>query len=47
MWRGILTSCLYAKVDLGLRRVGDGVATKIHIHTDEKQETESKNCYYY
>lgn len=40
---GFLTSCLYAKVDLGLRGMGDGVATKIHIHTDEKQERESKH----
>lgn len=32
-----LTSCLNAKVDLALRRMSDGVATKIHIHTDGKK----------
>lgn len=42
-----LTSCLNAKVDLALRRMGDGVATKIHVHTDGKQESEKKTCDYY
>ena len=42
-----LTSCLNPKVDLALRRVGDGVAAKVHIHTNEKQEGESEICYHY
>ena len=39
-----LTSGLDAKVDLALRRMSDGVAAKIHINTDRKQESENKMC---
>lgn len=35
-----LTSSLNAKVDLTLRWMGDGVATKLHISTVGKQESE-------
>lgn len=38
-----LTSCLYAKVDLALRRVSDGVAAKVNIRTVGWQEIERKN----
>lgn len=41
-----LTSCLNAKVDLAFRRMGDGVATKLHVHADGKQESGSEICGY-
>lgn len=38
MGQSNLTPCLNAKVDLALRRVGDGVSAKLNIRTVDKQE---------
>lgn len=38
MGQSNLTPCLNAKVDLALRRVGDGVSAKLNVRTVDKQE---------
>lgn len=41
-----LTSCLDAKVDLALGRMGDGVPTELHIRADKgKQEGQGETKY--